>query len=122
MTDKILYIALCISIVGLLILTYVSEILEPPISRIGDINTNSLGKNLHVRGNVSRIHEFKGGSIILTIRDNTGEVDVYLDYYIAKSMPEILKAKEVDVIGELDEYEGRLEIIPKKSNWIRIIS
>lgn len=122
MGNKVLYLAFCISIIGLLILTYVSEVLNPPVSMIGDINTNSLGRNLHVRGNVSRTHEFKGGSIILTVKDSTGEIDVYLDYYTAKSMPGILEAKEVDVIGEVDEYKGRLEIKPKESNWIRVIS
>lgn len=122
MSDKVLYLAFCISIIGLLILTYVSEVLNPPVSGIGDINTNSIGRNLHVTGNVSRIHEFKGGSIILTVKDSTGEIDVYLDYYTAKSMPGILEAKEVDVIGEVDEYKGRLEIKPKESNWIRVIS
>ncbi|MBN2251951.1 MAG: hypothetical protein JW724_07755 [Candidatus Altiarchaeota archaeon] len=121
MSDKIVYVALGISLIGLLLLTYASEVMRPPLSSIGDIDTNSIGKLLHVQGNVSRVHEFSGGSAVLTVSDGSREIDVYLDYYIAKSMPEALKAKEIEVVGEVDEYEGRLEIKPKKSSWVSII-
>jgi DNA/RNA endonuclease YhcR with UshA esterase domain len=121
MTDKIIYIALCISILGLLILTYVSEVIEPPVSSIRDINANSVGKNLHVIGKVSEAHSFSGGSAVLTIDDGTGKIDAYVGYSTAKSMPGILKAKTVSVTGEIDEYKGSLEIKADKPDSVRII-
>jgi DNA/RNA endonuclease YhcR with UshA esterase domain len=122
MAEKTLYLALCISITGLLILTYASSILEPPLSRIGSINSNSIGKNLHVAGDVSGVHKFKGGSILLTLGDATGKIDVYVGYSAATSMPSLAKAKRLEVIGEVDEYEGRLEIKPEKPGSLKIIS
>jgi RecJ-like exonuclease len=122
MSDRILYLALGVSVLGLLILTYVSEVIEPPVSRIGDINSNSIGKDLRVQGSVSGLHRFKGGSVLLTVADGTGNISVYLDYSMAMSMPNISKARVLDVVGEIDEYEGALELKPKRSNGVRVLS
>ncbi len=122
MTENILYISLTVSIIGLLILTYASTVLEPPLSKTGDIDTNSLGKNIHIRGEIARIHKFKGGSIILTVQDSSGEIDVYLTYNIAMSRADILtEGNRIDVIGEVEIYKGRVEIVPKNPDCIKLM-
>lgn len=121
MSEKILYLALSISILGLILLIYASEALEPPLSSIEEITTNGLGKNVHVIGNVERVHEFEGGSALLTLGDNNTDIDVYLPYNTAKQIDLKLLDKRVDVIGEVQVYNGRLEIIVDNKDSIRIL-
>jgi DNA/RNA endonuclease YhcR with UshA esterase domain len=122
MSDKVLYIALVVSVFGLLILAFASEVLEPPITRISGIGSGSVGKQVHVQGSVSKVTKFKGGSSLLVLSDKSGSITVYLDYSITKARPDVLKASVIDVIGEIDEYEGSLEIKPSNPNSIRIVS
>jgi len=122
MAEDIFYVALGVSVAGLLILAYVSCILEPPLCRIGDIDSNSIGKALHVRGMVSSIHRFEGGSAILALKDGSGEIDVYIDYSTVKANPRILEAKVIDLVGEVDEYQGRLELKPLNHKAVSILS
>jgi RecJ-like exonuclease len=122
MSDKIIYLALGLSVFGLLLLTYASLVMEPPLSQIGSINTNSIGKSLHVRGSVLDVHKFKGGSLAVTVGDGTGNISVYVDYATAKAMPKIAEAKKLDVVGEIDQYQGALEMKPSASDAVFIIS
>jgi len=109
MTDRIIYLALVVSIIGLLILSFVSEFLEPPITKIESININSLGKNVHILGVVTRVYEFKGGSKVITLDDNTSSIDVYLGYEISKSI-NISNSEKLDIIGTVEIYSNKLEI------------
>lgn len=115
-----LHLSLVISISGLLILTFASENLEPPLSEINQINTNSLGKNVHLRGNISGIHEFKGGSMLLVLEDSTGSIDVYLPYNVAMEI-DLVNSTELEIIGSVEIYKGKLEIIIENIDgmWVR---
>lgn len=110
MGETPLYVAAGISILGLLILAYVSETLEPPVSEIGQITTNDLGKNVHIRGIVTDVHEFKGGSKPLMVDDATGSVEVYLPYSTATGIDGEPK-DSIDVLGTVQVYRGKLEIV-----------
>lgn len=115
------YLALGISITGLLILAFASESLNPPISKIEQIDTNSLGKNVHIQGNISRIHRFGGGSILLVIDDGTGEIDVYMPYRIAQDIADFTNSSGIDVIGEVTIYKGKTELIVNDVDNIKFI-
>jgi DNA/RNA endonuclease YhcR with UshA esterase domain len=122
MTDKIIYIALGVSVLGLLIFTYASMLMEPPLSKIGALGTNSIGKQVHVQGLVSNVHAFKGGSITASISDGSGDIDVFVSYYMANSTAPIAKGNILEVVGELDEYQGKLEIKPKSAESMKVFS
>jgi DNA/RNA endonuclease YhcR with UshA esterase domain len=122
MTDKIIYIALGVSVLGLLIFTYASMLMEPPLSKIAALDSNSIGKQVHVQGLVSDVHTFKGGSISVLINDGSGDIDVFVSYYLANSTAPIAKGNILEVIGELDEYQGKLEIKPKNADSMKIFS
>lgn len=121
MTGKIIYVALGVSVLGLLILTYVSTVMEPPLSNIGDLNSNSIGKQVHVQGMITEVHKFKGGSITFSLGDGTGDIDVFLINYMANDTANISKGTIVDVIGEVDQYNWALEIIPKNAGSVRTL-
>ena len=114
---EMLHLSLIISISGLLILTFANENLKPPLSEINQINANSLGKNVHIRGNISKIHEFKGGSMLLVLSDSTGRIDVYLPYNVAKEL-EPVNSTELEIIGSVEIYRGKLEILVEDINGI----
>jgi len=122
MTDKIIYVALGVSVLGLLIFTYASILMEPPLSKISALDTASIGKQIHVQGVVSEVHKFKGGSITVSLNDGSGDIDVFVSYYMANSTAPIAKGNIVEVIGELDEYKGKLEIKPKNADSIKVFS
>jgi DNA/RNA endonuclease YhcR with UshA esterase domain len=122
MTDKIIYVALGVSVLGLLIFTYASMLMEPPLSKIGDLDSSSIGKQVHVQGLVFNVHKFKGGSNTVSIGDGSGDIDVFMYPNVANSTAPIAKGNILEVIGELDEYEGKLEIKPKNSDSMKIFT
>ncbi|HEX54807.1 MAG: hypothetical protein DRO94_01740 [Candidatus Altiarchaeales archaeon] len=115
------YLALSISIIGLLILKFASDSIAPGISKIDLIDTNSIGRNVRICGNISNIHRFDKGSLLITVNDGSGEIDVYVPYSIAKIIDnKIFSSREIDVIGEVNIYNGRLEIVVRNLNSIRL--
>lgn len=122
MNDSILQLSLIVSVFGLFLFAYVSEVFEPPLSKTGSVNPLSLGRVLRVQGNVSDVHVFKGGSVVLSLDDGSGKVRVYLSYAVAEAFPNISKVSRLEVVGEVDEYQGLLEIKPKKPNQVRVLS
>jgi DNA/RNA endonuclease YhcR with UshA esterase domain len=122
MTDKIIYVAVCVSVLGLLLFTYASMLMEPPLSKIAALDSNSIGKQVHVQGLVSDVHTFKGGSIAVSINDGSGDIDVFVSYYMTNSTAPIAKGNILEVVGELDEYQGKLEIKPKNADSVKVFS
>lgn len=122
MAEKIVYIALAVSVIGLFILTYSSFVMDPPYSSTGSVGAGSVGKNLRLRGAVTDFHKFKGGSASLSIDDGTGKATVFLDYSISTTITNLSQVKELEVIGPVDLYQGVLEVKPDKADKVRIIS
>ncbi len=122
MSGRIVYVALGVSVLGLLIFTYASMVMEPPVSKIGVLGSGSIGRQVHVRGNVSEVYKFKGGSVTFSVDDGSGVIDVFVSYYMANATSRVVKGCGVDVIGELDEYKGALEVKPKNADSVRIVS
>lgn len=115
MADRILYIAFAVSIVGVLLIAYVSPSLKPPRSKIADIGPSSLEKAVRFQGRVVSVHEFKGGSVLLSVQDAGSSVDVFLPRNIAKgSKASSLKGRQVEVTGVVQVYRGKTEIVIEK--------
>lgn len=111
MANKILYLALITSIAGLMLLTYAANILEPDIIEISKIDNNYLYKNVHVNGEIVALNKFKGGNILLIVGDETGTIDVFLEYPLAKKLNlNFQDGEKVDVIGTVNDYNGNLQI------------
>ncbi|MDD5111489.1 MAG: exodeoxyribonuclease VII large subunit [Candidatus Altiarchaeota archaeon] len=122
MGDVVLRLALCTSIVGLMVLAVVSESLEPPYSMLRDVSTGSVGKNVRIAGTLSGIHAFKGGSLLLTLADGNGSVDVFVPYSAARNLGFKPSAgQSIDVIGSVEIYNGRLEISVEEPARIRLV-
>ena len=122
MGDWVLYTALATSIAGLMLLTFVSESLEPPYSAVAEINPGFIGKSVHLRGEVSDLYEFKGGSVLVTLSGGNSSIDIFLPYSVSTQIafkPAINQA--LDVIGVVEVYKGRLEVVVGRESDIRLI-
>ena len=112
MGDKLFYIALATSVAGLILLTYASNVLEPKIIEISEIDSNYLYKNVHVRGEIVDLRKFESGSILFAVEDKTGSIKVFIYYTDAEKLNtgNIEEGRIADVIGTLEFYEDELEI------------
>jgi DNA/RNA endonuclease YhcR with UshA esterase domain len=120
--DGVVHIALATAIVGLVVLTYASEALEPPYSPISQVNAGFIGKSVHLSGRVGSVHQFKGGSLVLTMPEGNHSVDVF----IAKTVADQLsftpaEGQSIDVIGVVEVYNGRLEVVASKPSTLQLV-
>jgi len=122
MSDRLLYVALLLSVFGLALLVFVSARIEPPYIEVSDVDTSLLEKNVHLRGNISEVHEFKGGSVLLTLSEDNATVDLYLSRSVASGFDaKKLRGAKVDVIGMVQLYESKLEVVVSKAENMRVL-
>jgi DNA/RNA endonuclease YhcR with UshA esterase domain len=120
MEPQLIHTALAISVIGLLLLAYAGESLQPPLCRITQITGNDLGRNVRFAGNITRSHTFKGGSLILTVNDSSGGIDVYVPYDVAVARTDLQNATEIEVAGAVEVYRGKLEISVAGASSLRV--
>jgi len=113
--------ALCVSVIGLLLIVYISPSIKPPLSHVSDISPSSLEKVVHFVGNVSKQRVFRGGSMVLTVSEGGSKVDVYLPFDYASAFKGVkMEGNMVEVSGTVQVYEGRLEVVADKAAGVRL--
>ena len=112
----LLKIALIVSLTGLLIIYLISDNISIKEKNIEKITIANIDEYVKVRGIVSRITDTER----VTIMDITQptEITVVLFKGENKTTP-IREGNEVEIIGKVDEYEDRLEIIAQRARIIR---
>jgi len=119
------HIALALSIIGLAFLGYAAEVLTPPVTPLPFISTSEVGRSMHIQAEVEDIHEFKGGSLLVTVAEEGSELKVYLPVYVVNQLPNDSSPKTgclIDVIGELKLYRGDLEIVVEDTRNLEVVS
>lgn len=120
MSEKITYLALATSIVGLIILTFVLGGLKPALSQVSVISQSDIGKSVHVQGLVEDVHVFDGGSAVLTVSEGEASIAVYLPYDVSQATnASSLRSLRVDVIGTVNVYKGELELVVEDEDSIK---
>jgi len=115
MSDRLLYVAVLLSVFGLLLLVFISTFFDLPYVRVGDVDSRFLEKNVHLKGVVSGVHQFKGGSILLSVTQDNSTIDVYLPYSIASTLNKTtVSGASVDLIGVVQLYDGKVEVVVDK--------
>jgi DNA/RNA endonuclease YhcR with UshA esterase domain len=101
-----------VSLFGLLLITYISPSIKPPLSKVSDVTASSLEKVVRVEATVSRAHTFKGGSMMLTLADGNSTLDAYLPLNVASEFKGVvLEEAAVELTGTVQLYKGRLEVV-----------
>ncbi len=113
--------------IGLASLYIVSQNMQSEALPIASLKPGMAGKYVDVTGNISKIQKLENG-LILTMQDNTTQVKVVLWNSLLEELKlkgfELDKIQEgikIDVVGIVEVYRGSLEIIPTKSQDIKII-
>ncbi len=97
---------LSITLIGILLLLFLSEVLTPKLINIKDINNKLLNQKTKVQGQIFNIRTFEDSDFqILSIKDNTGKIDITLDNVI-----NITNNQNITVIGTIKEYKEHLQI------------
>ncbi len=104
--------SLIISVVGIIILIFLSIYSEPKISSIEEINKKNLENYVKINGTIINIDKIKSGEnyfLIIRLKDFSDSIDV-LDYENSN-----LKINQkIQVIGKISEYKNQLQIEAKK--------
>ena len=111
MNEKnLLRVSLVFSLLGLLILFYITYNTEIKKYDIGSLNKDYIDKTVRVNGVIESFSETPG-LYLITIKDNSGKITViaFKDETI-----NLQKGIKVEVIGQIVEYKDDLEIIAKQ--------
>ncbi|MCX6695306.1 MAG: hypothetical protein NTU61_03330 [Candidatus Altiarchaeota archaeon] len=121
MSDRLLYVALIMSLVGLALLVFISESVEPPYTRVAGINSNYLEKRVHLQGVIHLVKEFKCGSIMLSLSQDNHSVEVYLPYSVSSSLNKTsLNGSKADLMGVVQLYNGKIEVAVENPEHLRL--
>ena len=106
-------ISLLMCIFGVVLLFFVSQVIEPKNISISDIDETMIGNNVIVEGVVNSISN-KNNIAFLTVSDSKNKIKVVMfNTNIDASIGDTICVK-----GKIDKYEGELEII---ANSIEIL-
>ena len=102
--------SLSLSIIGVLILLFLSNTLQPKLIEIKDINSKLLEKQVKVSGQINSIRSFEDSDFqIISLKDETGKIDITTNKIL-----NLTTNQSVSVIGKITEYEKDLQIQAEK--------
>ena len=121
-------ICLLTSVIGL-VLIYIAAInLEPKQIELKDINPELVGRSVLTTGEIVYRKTHEAGHLFLTISDGDTEVAVPLFAGYLNTLKEVgiteddfYEGAEISVSGLVDEYQGQLQIIPRRVSDVKII-
>lgn len=107
MQDKLLKVCFIISLLGILLLLFLSEVMQPPATEISSISKNMLEKSISVQGKVVSEKNF-GNLKILELCKSSVCIPVALNS--KENLTYSFASKEIIVTGKIAEYEKKLQI------------
>jgi|TARA_Y100000310_G_scaffold309740_1_gene354183 aspartyl/asparaginyl-tRNA synthetase len=111
--NTILKIALVISLVGLVMLYYISTQIDVKDYKPSKLNEN-VGDDVKMIGTISKISDRESVIFIDVLHESPVTVVLFTDEDM-----ELNEGEKIEVIGEVQDYKGKNEIIARK---IRVIS
>ena len=103
---NLLKISFILSIIGIIVLLFLSTTLNPPETKIGDINDKLLNQKVIVKGDVFNIKKYEDSNFqVISIKDETGKIDVTLDKITNFKMNQTINVK-----GTIQQYKQYLQI------------
>ena len=109
----LLKIALICSIIGLVSLYFISTKIDAKDYKPGLLNKN-IGDDVKLKGTVTKIND-KGDVVFIEVNQQN-PVDIVL--FTGEDSLRVVEGDNVEVLGEIQEYNGREEII---AQTIRVI-
>ncbi len=108
----ILKISISIAIIGILALFLIVQFNNETVVKIEDLK---VGEMEMISGMVTSFYTSKDDHVFLKVADNTGEITVVA--FKGSNIDvayELENNDQISVLGRVDEYKGKLEIIAKE--------
>ena len=112
-------IALATSLLGLFSLYIISETFEPKIILISEVNEKMFDSYVRISGQISSARETEG-LYILQVNDSSGKIEVII--YKEKEKLSFSRGQEVEVIGKVSEFRGKIQLEAADIRRIRNVS
>ena len=111
--EKVKKILLLTSLVGILILLFLSQQLSPRLQEIANINESQIGERVQILGNIININDYSNNTFhVIQIEDSSGTIPVIFN---TKSRELNLSyTKNYSVEGKLEKYNQTLQINVEK--------
>jgi DNA/RNA endonuclease YhcR with UshA esterase domain len=121
-------ICLITSVIGM-VLIYIAAInLEPEQIELKDINSELVGRSVSTTGKIVYRRNHDAGHLFLTISDGDINIAVplfagYLSTLKENGLTEddFQEGTRVLVCGLVDEYQGQLQVIPRRKDDVKIL-
>lgn len=121
-------LSLFVSVVGLVLIYIASLNIEPQKIPISDITSDMEGRRIIIAGYLVEKRKHEDGHLFLMISDNKTKMQIPLFSDFMNSLNQIgitgddfhLNDK-ISVRGILENYKGRLQIVPKNLNDVKIL-
>ncbi len=127
--EKIFKIALLTSLVGMVGMIFTAGYIAPQKVRIEDLNLGMIDKEVSVEGVVQVVKRSKNGeTYFLDLTDGSGRLTIVIFQSTSLDMEKNninitgLSQRRVNVVGNVAEYRGTLELILKDSKSLKILA
>ncbi|MBI5148637.1 hypothetical protein HZA33_03075 [Candidatus Pacearchaeota archaeon] len=101
-------VSLIISFVGIILLLFLSQNLEPKLVKISEINDKMTDSYVKIKGNLTEIRSLEGMQI-LNINDGTESISA-----VIYTKANLTKGAELEIQGKVVRYRSSLEIEAQK--------
>lgn len=120
--SDLLRVSLLVSTSGLVLLFFVSIHSQPSLVEVSGISYDDVGSTVIVKGKITS-KSVKDGHVFVKISDGTGKIAAAIFENVAEKMSEeklscIQDGSIVQIAGEVNEYRGSLEIVPRDESAI----
>ena len=113
---NLLKVALICSLIGILILFITSQNISVQEKTISKITFEDAGNKVKIKGSVEKIINTEKVTIINVVQPQ--DLDVIL-FKEANETLDIQKDDFIEVIGKIEEYQGKLEVLGQRVRIIR---
>lgn len=108
--NQLLKVSLVFSLIGIFIIFILTFTLEVEKYDIGSLSKDNLDENVKVKGVIEKFGE-SPGLYFITLKDDTGSIPVVI---FKNEKLELQEGLELEIIGDVVEYQGKIEIIAKE--------
>jgi len=124
-------IVLCLlsSVAGLILIYLAATKIEPVLVKIEDINSELVGRSVTIKGYITYRTNHPAGHIFLTVSYNGTKIQVplfagFVDKLSETDFPidSLKKGTKIMVTGLVGEYKGQLQVVPRKTSDIKVLT
>jgi exodeoxyribonuclease VII large subunit len=96
-------------------------IFEPTLLPIAYVTEDSIGEIVKVTGSVERVYYHSKGHIFVTLKEDNTSITIPIFSNVAEDLQiKIEEGQILTVTGEVTEYKGKLEVIPRRADDIKL--